>query len=183
MAHNNDFFFQALSPAPLPLKGFAGLKASLEQTYGSIDTLRQTMLATADAMFGPGFVWLVSTRSDAGARSFTWKILTTYLAGTPYAEAGYRQQDKDMNVQNTVSSFGPASRFGKMESAMPPGAARVEPVLCVNTWEHVYLSDFGVGGKTEYLEKWWDSVNWGTVDGRVPATVKELWDRPAGYVR
>lgn len=131
------------------------------------------MLATADAMFGPGFVWLVATRPVSGNRDMSWRILSTYLAGTPYAEAGYRQQAKDMNVQDTVGSIGPYSKSGKKDASYPPGATIVEPVLCVNTWEHVYMTDFGVEGKQAYLQKWWDAINWSEVSVRTPAALKD----------
>lgn len=173
MAHNNHFFFGSFSPAPTSLDRYSALQASLIRSFGSIETLQQTMLLTADAMFGPGFVWLVATKAGGNERQLTWKILTTYLAGTPYAEAGYRQQGKDMNVANTAGSFGAASSTGRKDASIPPGAASVEPVLCVNTWEHVYMADFGVEGKQEYLSRWWDSINWGEVDVRTPSQLKD----------
>ena len=37
------------------------------------------------------------------------------------------------------------------------------PVLCLNTWEHVWLRDYGVGGKREYVENWWRAVDWDVV--------------------
>ncbi|KAL1303678.1 hypothetical protein AAFC00_007032 [Neodothiora populina] len=168
MAHNNEFFFNALSPAPTALERYSGLQKSLISAFGSIETLRQTMLHTADSMFGPGFVWLVYTKDG------NWRILNTYLAGTPYAEAGYRQQDRDMNtVANTAGAFGVSSAAGKKQAALPPGAVSVVPVLCVNTWEHVYLADFGVDGKQEYLQRWWDAINWYSVNNLTPDSMKD----------
>ena len=57
--------------------------------------------------------------------------------------------------------FGP--RSGN-EPMMAPGAVMLEPMLCVNTWQHVWLHDYGFGGKREYLERWWDSVDWDVVE-------------------
>ncbi|GAB7354726.1 hypothetical protein MBLNU459_g5141t1 [Dothideomycetes sp. NU459] len=174
MAYNNSFFFGSFSPSPTPLARYQGLKDSLERTFGSIDTLRQTMLATADSMFGPGFVWLVQAKiNEPGSRQeWQWRVLTTYLAGTPYPEAG-RTQSKDMNVQGTAGAFGGSSAYGKKDAEIPPGSARVQPVLCVSTWEHVYLRDFGVEGKQEYLKRWWDVINWGAVDNLTMNVVKD----------
>ena len=115
-------------------------------------------------MFGPGFVWLVWMRdsSSATARRGDWRILSTYLAGTPYPEAGHRQQGIDMNnnnsssyasyhdsqhVTNYAGSFGAHSRQGQQDAMIPPGGAQLMPVLCVNTWEHVYIFDYGLQGK------------------------------------
>lgn len=190
MAHNNHFFFQTFSTAPNPLHRNPSLEKSLISTFGSIDTLRTTMLDTAAAMFGPGFVWLVWARSlDApagGMRRGTWRILTTYLAGTPYAEAGYRQQGLDMANQNagsyqsymnsqpanTVGAFGSFSQSGREQAKLPPGGTNVQPVLCVNTWEHVWLRDYGISGKRSYLADWWDSVDWASVEQVAPPESK-----------
>lgn len=174
MAHNNHFFFASFSPAPTSLNKHISLKESLEGAFGSIETLRQTMLATADTMFGPGFVWLVLAKNPDTTRGeqYQWRILSTYLAGTPYSEAG-RLQNKDMNVQGNAGAFGATSAAGKKDAEVPPGSTRVEPVLCVNTWEHVYMRDFGVEGKQEYLKRWWDAINWGEVDVRTPGVAKD----------
>lgn len=193
MAFNNHFFFKGLSSAPLPIHAHdvATLKRSLERTFGSIDTLRTTMLDTAAAMFGPGFVWLVWIRGDAvgGSRTLrpNWRILTTYNAGTPYPEAGYRHQGIDMNTSNaatfaayqnaepvnTAGAFGRNSETGKLEAKIPVGGTSLTPVLCVNTWEHVWIYDYGILGKRKFLADWWDAVDWGVVNAEAPRPAKE----------
>ena len=183
MAFNNHFFFQTLSTSPLQIDARPQLKESLEKTFGSIDTLRTTMLDTAAAMFGPGFVWLVWMRNrhshiDQGQ----WRILSTYLAGTPFPEAGFRYQGVDMNTSNPTSAsdymrsepvnsagaFGATSAHGKEQAAIPPGGTTLTPVLCVNTWEHVYIYDFGLPGKRKFLSDWWAAVDWGRVAQLTP---------------
>lgn len=188
MAHNNHFFFNGLSVSPLELYKSPALQKSLIDTFGSIETLKMTMVDTAAAMFGPGFVWLVWARdldsptTNSSNRKGAWRILSTYLAGTPYPEAGYRQQgldtnttdapgyDRYMNQQpvNTLGAFGSFSRAGREQSKLPPGGTNIMPVLCVNTWEHVYLRDFGVNGKREYLEDWWNCIDWDVVENLTP---------------
>ncbi|KAI5358811.1 putative manganese/iron superoxide dismutase [Septoria linicola] len=211
MAFNNHFFFNSLSTAPLPLSKAPQLTESLVKTFGSIETLRATMIDTAASMFGPGFVWLVwarnidsssASRGSAAfsSRSGSWRLLTTYLAGTPFPEAGYRQQGLDMSNHtpnsyqaylqqqaqipgNTAGAFGPHSQSGRAAAKLPPGGTNVMPVLCVNTWQHVYLYDFGVAGKRQYLEKWWNAVDWGIVQERAPAEARGLnrFERGGGY--
>ncbi|KAL2259899.1 hypothetical protein VTK26DRAFT_6268 [Humicola hyalothermophila] len=181
MMHNNEFFFKHLSlkevPIPEPLKGH------LEKSFGSIETLRTEMAATAASMFGPGFVWLVKTSIPGMPVAF--KVLTTYLAGTPYPGAHWRRQDTDMNT--SVSSWQPdgvaagrsyldRSAYGagrpntaaakKVEFA--PGGIDLHPVLCLNTWQHVWLWDYGFGtgdkgGKFEFAQKWWKRIDWDQV--------------------
>ena len=208
MAHNNHFFFNGLSVSPDALGKHPSLETSLSNTFGSMETLQTTFIDTAAAMFGPGFVWLVYMQSSDSTRSHNrktprqsggWRILTTYNAGTPYPEAGYRRQGLDMSTNginefvayqqnanpipvNDVGSFGNHSLLGKQQTRpeIPPGGTTLVPVLCVNTWEHVYMPEFGVAGKRNYLKKWWDCIDWGQVDHNTPDDVKYT-SAPGGY--
>jgi Fe-Mn family superoxide dismutase len=175
MAHNNNFFFACLSPHETAMPEV--LKKDLLTSFSSIETLQREMIVTASSMFGPGFVWLVKTR-DTAAKNYS--VLTTYLAGSPYPGAHYRRQAVDMNTEggqgsissqhrmvgdpvNTVGAFGPHSK-----KAMAPGGIELNPILCINTWEHVYLPDYGVGafgsgGKRAYAESWWKRIDWSVV--------------------
>ena len=72
-----------------------------------------------------------------------------------------RQQE----VSNRAGFAGPYSGRDKV---VAPGGLEVVPLLCVNTWEHVWLRDHGVGGKREFLERWWDRINWEEVQEGLP---------------
>ncbi|KAK2767646.1 hypothetical protein FQN54_003804 [Arachnomyces sp. PD_36] len=167
MAHNNHFFFNCLSPAPVEIP--QNLEKEITESCSSVESLRAEFLATANAMFGPGFVWLVRTNNG------NLKILTTYIAGSPYPAAHFRRQPVDMATETTgvtggenadaLSKLRATNRVGSMGQfsgarVLPPGGVDVHPILCVNTWEHVYIRDWGVGGKTGFLEAWWDKINW-----------------------
>lgn len=154
------------------------------------------MLAMAHAMFGPGFVWLVrtdqkgDTAQQFGSRKF--RLLCTYLAGSPLAGAHNRAQPIDMNtqnveatkaaggfrglsqeeytrqttVQNNVGAVGAHAAEAKSSGANKTsfGGVHITPVLCVNTWQHAWLPDHGVEGKYSYLQKWWDMIDWNVVE-------------------
>ncbi|KAL7927614.1 Manganese/iron superoxide dismutase [Trichoderma austrokoningii] len=168
MAHNNHFFFQGLAPAGTPMPD--DLRRELEASFSSIETLRLEFVATASAMFGPGFLWLVK----AGPGDY--RLLPTYLAGSPYPGAHWRVQSTDMNTVGNEGSatqyyanqaFGAKRRVGDL----PPGGIELEPLLCLNTWEHAWLLDWGVGadgngGKTAYVESWWNLIDWEKVNQR-----------------
>ena len=173
MAHNNHFFFAGLSPVETAMPEM--LKKELEDTFQSIDILRKEMIVTASSMFGPGFVWLVK---HPATRKFS--LLTTYLAGSPYPGAHFRKQAVDMNTADTTISESlrrtlsaePVNTVGAhgahSEKKLPPGGIDVIPTLCINTWEHVYLPDYGVGafeesGVRAYAERWWDRIDWAVV--------------------
>jgi Fe-Mn family superoxide dismutase len=115
-------------------------------------------------MFGPGFVWLVQT-NDA-RRSL--RILPTYLAGSPLSGAHYRRQTVDLTTENinSVGAFGAAAKAakeGRGNTKKALGGVDVVPLMCVNTWEHVWLTDYGIGGKMEYLERWFNKIDWNVV--------------------
>lgn len=173
MAHNNHFFFKTLSRDGVRREIPSQLKEKLTESFSSIDTLKREFVNTACAMFGPGFVWLVVDRPG------NYSLVSTYLAGSPYPKAHFRRQNVDMNTEdksipeavrnanrlqpvNGVGAHGPQSG-NKLQ--LPPGAADITPVLCLNTWEHVYLRDYGVANKRLYVEKWWDVIDWEVVAG------------------
>lgn len=184
MAHNTHFFFENLKAAeepqadgteaanPIPEK----LKTALESSFSSMETLRLEMTTIANSMFGPGFVWLVKIR-----KLNEFRILTTYLAGSPYPDAHWRRQPIDNNTTEGPASAektGFASEFFQRSALgagadngsqwaknLAPGGIDVTPVLCLNTWEHVWLRDYGIGaggygGKRVYVENWWRCINW-----------------------
>lgn len=125
-------------------------------------------------MFGPGFVWLGKNLEREGLL----QIFCTYNAGSPYPAAYARRQPVDMATQTQETPMGNqhAGSMGahsKNSNALAPGGLNVHPVLCVNTWEHVWMMDYGIAGKDEYLERWWDRVNWDAVFDNYNA-VKEI---------
>jgi Fe-Mn family superoxide dismutase len=182
MAHNNHFFFSCLSTQKVEMP--LSLKSHLETSFSSIETLRKEFIATANAMFGPGFVWLVRAKGQG-----PFYLLTTYIAGSPYPGAHWRRQPVDMNteadmktpadhtraevvrnmaISNTVGIMGPYSATGKMA----PGGIDIVPVLCANTWQHAYLADWGILQKKKYLEAWWDRIDWNVVANNAGETAK-----------
>ena len=169
MAHNNHFFFQGIAPEGTPIPD--ALRAELEAAFSSMETLRREFVITASAMFGPGFIWLV--KASAG----DYRVLSTYLAGSPYPGAHWRQQLTDMN---TVGNDGSAKDFFRNQTSanrrrpggkLPPGGIELTPLLCLNTWEHAWMLDWGVGvggngGKLAYAEAWWNLIDWEKVAQR-----------------
>ncbi|KAI1000491.1 hypothetical protein K3495_g7704 [Podosphaera aphanis] len=177
MAHNNHFFFDSLAnemtnPEQMPTK----MREQIIKSFGSIETMRLEILKTANAMFGPGFVWLVKDFENR------YSVLATYLAGSPYPLAIHRKQPLDMNTSTaedmatvsehlqkkiagpTVNSVGKFGQHSETEGRAP-GSVALVPIICVNVWQHVYLPDYGVGvgaggGKELYLKKWWDVIDW-----------------------
>lgn len=123
-------------------------------------------------MFGPGFVWLVRHKYRSSPEA-ELSILTTYLAGSPLPGAHYRKQEVDHNTMMAAGSFGTTSLLPGKDSKIAYGGADLDILLCVNTWQHVWLMDWGIGGKKQFLEAWWEAVDWNVVEERWHATTSE----------
>ncbi|KAH8726305.1 Fe superoxide dismutase-like protein [Phaeosphaeriaceae sp. PMI808] len=178
MAFNNHFFFRGINTNPdVQSEPPSDLKNQITKDYSSLDTLRDTFLTTAEAMFGPGFVWLVQT-NDTQLGSL--RILPTYIAGSPLSGAHYRRQSHDLNTHNAdsyqalnkVGTFGSAAKQNNGPKK-PLGGVDVVPLMCVNTWEHVWLQDYGVQGKRRFLEAWWDKIDWDLVRQNATITTRQ----------
>lgn len=155
---------------------------NIASTCSSVESLKMDFLATASAMFGPGFVWLAKDLENEGL----FKVFCTYNAGTPYPGAYARRQEVDMATASADTPI--ANQFAGAMGAhsqnnreqLAPGGARLHPILCVNTWEHVWMMDYGIAGKDEYLERWWNRVNWNVVAENYDATMvfRRNWTLP-----
>lgn len=157
------------------------LAHQITKSFSSPESLRATFLATANAMFGPGFVWLVKKNNVvAGSNNASLAILTTYNAGSPYPGAHFRQQSLDMSTATSAitgnttpqqfaampaaGSAGTMGAYSRNNRQAAPGGADLDVLLGVSTWEHVWLRDWGVGGKRGFLEAWWERIDWAVVD-------------------
>lgn len=192
MAHNNHFFFESLSIEDTnPEQMAPKLKLQLIRCFGSMNTFKLEMLKTANAMFGPGFVWLVKDFDN------NYSILATYLAGSPYPMAHFRKQRATPNIaaegENStgtkpssttvadrmrekiegpaINQCGPFGAQSKIPAQTIGSPNSLVPVLCINVWDHVYLPDYGfraeiAGGKTRYTDNWWKKIDWRVVSSR-----------------
>lgn len=109
-------------------------------SFGSISTFRELFITRGDAMFGNGAVWLVKNDNSAA-------LLNTYGWGTP------------------LSSTKPQTDYDMLTSTSSP--LSVTPVFGVNLWEHIYLHDYGVQGKRQFLINIFDCIDWNVIDDRL----------------
>lgn len=63
-----------------------------------------------------------------------------------------------------AGSFGSSSLFSRKESKLAYGGADIDILLGVNTWQHVWLMDWSIGGKRAFLEGWWNAIDWDVVE-------------------
>ncbi|KAF2757063.1 manganese and iron superoxide dismutase [Pseudovirgaria hyperparasitica] len=183
MLWNNHFYFSGISTEDVGIddstqgKMPERLRNDIEINFGSVDNFATAFIGHAQAMFGPGYVWLVRSHDKT---EISFKILTTYAAGSPLSSAHYRQQ----SIEPGTTSFGGDPRAPTVESALDQqsaghigkyagngareglyGQSRHDPVLCVSTWEHSYIEGFLLD-KDAFLFRWWHRINWQKVDQR-----------------
>jgi Fe-Mn family superoxide dismutase len=173
------------------------VQKTIDQHFGSVDNFKSEFLGNANAIFGGGFVWLVSHRTSIpGSVNKTTrqlKILRTYNAGSPLAGNHWRQQskgadfndmfkyaEKQFDLQNAITSDNMTKEekdraIRKVAEDMGADqtisrtvqnikehstAHDIQPILCVSVWEHSYIVDWRVNNKRQYLEAWWDRIDW-----------------------
>ena len=169
------------------------MQEQIAKAFSSFVTFRISFIASAAAMFGPGFTWLVARREPmANTMQSHLRILNTYLAGSPYPQAHFRAQSQDLNTSDAGTAMagdtahvwaagqvaqgasgvglhgvrGPGAGFGRSQRGyLAPGGQDLQVLLCLSTWEHVWLPDYGVGGKRAYLERIFDHIDWAKVEG------------------
>jgi Fe-Mn family superoxide dismutase len=59
---NHTFFWSCMTPGD-PGEPEGELKAAIEQSFGSVDSFKQTFVEKAKTLFGSGWTWLVKTNS------------------------------------------------------------------------------------------------------------------------
>lgn len=169
MAWANHQFFSTLSPTPPKMSPI--LTSKIHDSFSSPASLRATFIATANAMFGPGFVWLVRNKlKNPHMMENELSLLTTYLAGSPLPGAHYRKQEVDRNTMMAAGSFGSTSLLGRKDK-FAYGGADLDVLLGVNTWQHVWLRDWGIGGKKRFLEEWWEAIDWDVVESKLHSSM------------
>lgn len=157
-AHNNHMFFQALrSGENNPTNPSAPLLERIENSFGGMDNLRSQLLTEADTLLGNGWVFLAEGE-DKGLYT-----MACYNAGTPYDFS--RSQMFDLNGAVSQDTWETLDQIKKAIEAKEKNHSMV--LLALNVWEHIYVPDYSVSGRADYLEKWWNCIDWDVVSSRL----------------
>lgn len=122
-----------------PLKS---LYRGINACFDSPDQLKELLVSRANAMFGNGYVWLISSEENLS-------VVNTYNWATPHASRDTNETDgasTTFNLTHRIQSF--------------------QPLLAINAWQHAYLHDYGLKGKRDYLNNVFDTINWDLVAKR-----------------
>ncbi|SCU80961.1 LAMI_0B04302g1_1 [Lachancea mirantina] len=167
-AHNNHLFIENILPSGSGSGNGNGRDVSsrlfqsrIEEQYQcSWDELKREMVRRAETeVLGQGWLFLVEN-SDKELH-----ILTVQNHGTPYYFP--RNQTFDMNSALSLEEF---TQFNAIQKAVQNGTKIQDwtmPLIAVSLWDHVYLHDYGVKGRSKYVEKVLDNLNWSVVNSRL----------------
>ncbi|RHZ53768.1 hypothetical protein Glove_437g31 [Diversispora epigaea] len=172
-AWNNDFFLQSLNPGKM--EEVTTIKEDIRKEFGTIEEFKKHFKYMALGLFGSGWTWLVLTEFNI------LRVINTYNAGTPLDITRLQAHDPNNhpdNLPNSPFHFTPTSPFAptlnespkplpppKIKLAMEsPNKLRLTPLLALNVWEHAYIRDYGLQGKGNYIDNFWDVVDWNVME-------------------
>lgn len=160
MAHNNHFFFQQLDTKENASKTKPSrflMEKLMHEDILDLDQLRNKLLTMAENTYGQGWIFLVETEDK------NLKFINCHNDGTPYYYA--KQQLLDLNGGIDEGNF---SYLENLKSrALNNEKDYTLPILAINYWDYMYIPDYGVTGKSDYLNKLWDHINWDVVNKRL----------------
>lgn len=84
-----------------------------------------------------------------------------------YVDRGVERNVYGVNAGLQQQAYGYAGSHGPHSAnkkQIGPQGQDLNVCLAVSTWEHVWLGQYGVGGKKKFLERWWERIDWGTVE-------------------
>lgn len=160
--HNNHLFFEQLKDNSSGIKSTPNeikpqLLTKINEKFGSFENFRNEFLLSADLLGGNGWVFLVEDEFKQ------LKIVSCNNEGTPYLYS--RNQDIDLNTIFKFSEY--KGKVLKNKENIQNGVKDYSlPLLVCNVWEFAYVLDYGVTGKGDYLEKFWDNINWNVINNR-----------------
>lgn len=156
-AHNNHLFVEQMLPLSEPTHPLKLLVAKVEQQFGSMEVLREQMVAAAAGLVGQGWVFLVEDKTRR------LRILQCHNEGSPYIEGRHQEVELNGPVLGAVWEELEATRQqvagGEREYKLP--------LIALSAWEHLYLEDYGVAGRARFLAATWDALNWDVVNNRL----------------
>lgn len=166
-AHNNHLYIEGLRPVSVgedgkvlanPTQPSPALLRRIEETFGSMEGLRQEMvdIATGPETNGAGWLFLV----EKGDK--TLDLVHVFQAGSPYFVGRMQQNDFNLGIGQEASE-----ELQQIKEEIEDKVREYTmPLVAVNLWEVAYLSDYGVGGKTQFIENVWNALNWDVINER-----------------
>lgn len=147
----------------------------IESNFGSLEEFKTLLLQSANAINGDGYTWLI-TRSvpesinlNAAYKLEDLSIVNTYNAGSPRNFSAsqitkfanqIQSEETESKTEERSSTILPLNRIEEFSALKD----NIIPLLALDASPKAYLADYGVYGKTQYLENLWNSVDWDIVE-------------------
>ncbi|CAK9441538.1 mitochondrial 37S ribosomal protein mS42 [Lodderomyces beijingensis] len=165
MSHMNHFFFQQLADrdtARLSKPSRFLMEKLMHQDILDVDALRSKLLLMAENAHGQGWVYLVEDKDK------NLQLLTCHNDGTPYYFAKRQQLDFNSGIDElSYKQLENMQLRCQDESVKQREEEYMLPILAINFWDHMYVADYGVNGKAEYLNQLWEYLNWDVINKRL----------------
>ncbi|MBU0458600.1 superoxide dismutase [Patescibacteria group bacterium] len=128
------------------------LKSSINECFGGFEEFKKEFSDAAGSIFGSGWVWLVAAED----RYLPLRIMTTQNQDSPLYQSSAAAD----------SGTGQALTLAPHQSAHALGAGQgLHPLLTLDVWEHAYYLKYQ-NRRPEYIDAWWEVVDWGEVGKR-----------------
>lgn len=167
-AYANEVFFRSLRPASV--NPGAKFRTS-EPTADAVDTSNKVLNPPP-----MGDASSYSTlHSGIGAKlDYSFEGISAFRElminrGSSLFGNGYLwllEVNADCFLVNTYGWGNPYTSAQLSSSSDDKAVTKFRPLLCVNLWEHVYLHDYGVGGKRQFVKNFFDTIDWEMVNNR-----------------
>ncbi|EPY50259.1 ribosomal protein subunit S26 [Schizosaccharomyces cryophilus OY26] len=154
-AYNNHFFFESLIGAE---KAKEDSKTQFEsnpviqqvvlENFESKEDLLSKIKQLASNTFGAAWIWVVLDDYNR------LQVIRTFQAGTPFLWT--RWQSNDPHLVPSVPDH----------STRPRNYSHV-PLLNLCLWDHAYFTDFGLFQREQYIDTWFQSINWSLIEDRL----------------
>lgn len=178
--------------------GNTQLQDAIESSFGSLVQFRTLLLNSNLSISGDGFTWLVARIYKPKIQTMRSQVtgevkfdelfvFNTYNAGSPFTmnksnimnnlDKEYKRLEKERNSKDgeteKVQSNTPSSYYNEILSYEELKDSAINdttyvPLLAVDASPKMWLHDYGVFGKKEYLNRIWDSIDWNVVEDRLP---------------
>ncbi|CUS24786.1 LAQU0S19e01596g1_1 [Lachancea quebecensis] len=160
-AHNNHLFVENVLPGPANTAPSRLFRTRIEEQYNCTwEEFKTEMVRRAEAdVVGQGWLFLVEN-SDKELH-----ILTVQNNGTPYYFP--RNQSFDLNSALKLEEY---SQLDAVRAIVKKGGKIQDwtmPLIAVSLWDHAYLHDYGVKGRSQYVKNVLDNLNWTVVNNRL----------------
>ncbi|SCU78487.1 LAFA_0A06832g1_1 [Lachancea sp. 'fantastica'] len=160
-AHNNHLFVENIIPSSTSTAPSRLFRNHIEEQYKCTwEEFKDEMVRRSETdVLGQGWLFLVENSEKE------LHIITVQNNGTPYYFP--RNQSFDLNSALKLEEF---SQLEAVRALVKEGG-KIEdwtmPLIAVSLWDHAYLHDYGVKGRSQYVRNVLDNLNWSVVNSRL----------------